>query len=82
MPGSFHYMSLGRPSYNRAPQKASYTWISKTISRVMSRIIIYLDLTLPSGSSNLPEADGPPYASVWSCFGWGLHMPLLLPGRR
>jgi len=20
--------------------------------------------------------------SVWSCFGWGLHMPCLLPDRR
>lgn len=29
---------------------------SRTISRVLSRIIIYLDLMLPQGSSNLPEA--------------------------
>ncbi len=44
-------------------------------------MIIYPGLSLPTGSSDLPEADGPPYASLRSCFGWGLHMPLPLPGR-
>ncbi len=35
--------------------------MSKTISRVMCSMVIYLDLTLPSGSSDLPESmDGPP----------------------
>jgi len=48
----------------------------------MSRTIIYLDVLLPVRSSNLPEAVGPTYASAWSCFGWGLHMPRLLPAGR
>ncbi len=35
--------------------------MSKTISRVMCSMVIYLDLTSPSGSSDLPESmDGPP----------------------
>ena len=45
-------------------------------------MFIYLDLLLPIGSSDLPETDGPPYVSVWSCFGWGLHMPRKLPYGR
>ena len=45
-------------------------------------MFIYLDLLLPTGSSDLPETDGPPYASFWSCFEWGLHMPHKLPCTR
>ena len=45
-------------------------------------MFIYLDLLLPTGSSDLPETDGPPYASFWSCFEWGLHMPRKLPCMR
>ena len=45
-------------------------------------MFIYLDLLLPTGSSDLPETDGPPYASFWSCFEWGLHMPRQLPDGR
>ena len=45
-------------------------------------MFIYLDLLLPTGSSDLPETDGPPYASFWSCFEWGLHMPRRLPCMR
>ena len=45
-------------------------------------MFIYLDLLLPTGSSDLPETDGPPYASFWSCFEWGLHMPHRLPCMR
>ena len=36
-------------------------------------MVIYLGLLLPAGSSDLPETDGPPYVSIRSCFGWGLH---------
>ena len=39
----------------------------------MSRMVIYLGCLLPGTSSNLPKADGPPYALFRSCFGWGLH---------
>ena len=61
-----------------------------TISRVLSRMVIYPDLPSPAGSSNPPEADGPcteaalggSIASVRSCFGWGLHVPPPLPGER
>ena len=45
-------------------------------------MFIYLDLLLPTGSSDLPETDGPPYVSFWSCFEWGLHMPGKLPYLR
>ena len=45
-------------------------------------MFIYLVLVLPAGSSDLPETDGPPYVSFWSCFGWGLHMPRKLPCGR
>ena len=45
-------------------------------------MFIYLDLLLPTGSSDLPETDGPPYVSFWSCFEWGLHMPRKLPYMR
>ena len=45
-------------------------------------MFIYLDLLLPTGSSDLPETDGPPYVSFWSCFEWGLHMPRKLPCMR
>jgi len=48
---------------------------SRVISRVMSRMIICLDRPLPDGSSDLPGADGPPYAPLRSCFGRGLHGP-------
>ena len=45
-------------------------------------MFIYLVLLLPTGSSDLPETDGPPYVSFWSCFEWGLHMPHKLPCMR
>ena len=45
-------------------------------------MFIYLVLLLPAGSSDLPETDGPPYVSFWSCFEWGLHMPRKLPYGR
>ena len=57
-------------------------YLSPTISRVMLSMIIYLDLTSPSDSSDLPETGGQPYVSVRSCFEWGLHMPCMLPPRR
>ena len=53
-----------------------------TISRVMSRTAIYPGCLLPDSSSDLLEADGPPYASLRSCFGWGLHMPRPSPDGR
>ncbi len=40
----------------------------------MSRIIIYLGLSSPKASSDLPEnRPGKPVVFIWSCFGWGLH---------
>ena len=48
----------------------------------MSWMIIYLGQALPPVSRDLPKADGPPYAYLRSCFGWGLHVPSPLPARR
>jgi len=53
--------------------------MSSTISRVLSRMVIYLDHMLPCGSSiyccaTYPEAQRATVSlHVWSCFGWGLH---------
>ena len=66
-------------------------YLSSTISRVLSWTIIFLDCTLPhSSSARLPgqNATNPEArrAAVslpaWSCYRWGLHMPLALPSRR
>ena len=46
------------------------------ISRVLYLTIIYLDLMLPPGSSDLPTGQRRAavfYALSWSCSGWGLH---------
>ena len=41
--------------------KVPFFIVSRTVSRVKYLMIIYLDLMLPSGSSDLPESmDGPP----------------------
>ncbi len=55
----------------------------------MSWMIIYLAALLPTQSSNLPgqccperQPDGPPICPVRSCFGWGLHVPRMLPPGR
>ena len=49
-----------------AVRAAPLVKMSRTVSRVMSRIIIYLGLPLPAVSSNLP---GTRRAAVWSLFG-------------
>ena len=67
-----------------------YSKKRRAISRVMSWMIIYLAATLPLQSSNLPgqcclsreATDGPPICPVRSCFGWGLHVPRMLPPGR
>ena len=39
-------------------------------------MIIYLGVSLPKPSSDLPESGpGRSLLSVWSCSGWGLHSP-------
>ena len=49
----------------------------------MLSMIIYLVLLSPTKSSDLPESEaGHLMLSIRSCFGWGLHMPCLLPTRR
>ena len=56
--------------------KVLFTLVSRTISRVMSRMIIYLGVSSPKPSSNLPESEpGRLLLSAWSCSGWGLHSP-------
>ena len=53
-----------------------FALVSRTISRVMSRMIIYLGVSSPKPSSNLPESGpGRSLLSAWSCSGWGLHSP-------
>ena len=65
--------------------------MSSTISRVLSWMVIYLDRTLPYGSSirfhryyaAYPKARrATVLLSVWPCFEWGLHLPLPLPEGR
>ena len=49
---------------------------SKSISRVLYSIIIYLGPLLPGGSSDLPLGRDEPSlfkARSWSCSGWGLQ---------
>ena len=49
----------------------------------MSCAAIYLGHPLPDGSSDLPDSTaGSRIASIRSCFGWGLHVPSPLPGKR
>ena len=46
-------------------------------------IIIYLVASSPIHSSVLPKSTtGSRIAFSWTCFGWGLHLPLLLPAAR
>lgn len=46
-------------------------------------MIIYLDLLLPASSSGTPKSGpGKPIAFLLPCFGWGLHVPCLLPAKR
>src|SRR5690554_3092143 len=65
--------------------------MSSTISRVLSRMVIYLDRMLPYGSSirfhryyaaNPKARRATVSLSVRPYFGWGLHLPLLLPEGR
>lgn len=67
---------LGIPSYGGMSLEVLFALVSRTISRVMSRMIIYLGVSLPKPSSDLPESGpGRSLLSVWSCSGWGLHSP-------
>ena len=57
--------------------------VSQTISRVMSRVIIYLDLVLPQGSSDLPEnTAGNCMVFCLVLLRMGFTEPALLPGQR
>ena len=49
--------------------------MSKSVSRVLSWIIIYLGHTFLHGSSHLPGTGGPPYVPLRCCSRWGLHRP-------
>ncbi len=46
----------------------------RSVSRVLSRIVIHLGLPSPTSSSDLPErqADRLNTRPIWSCFRWGL----------
>ena len=83
---SFLYSQHSLKSQVNLLQFFNYTnqnHMSKTISRVMLSMVIYLVLTSPPESSDLPESEAGNFMlSVRSCFGWGLHMPCLLPTRR
>ena len=51
-------------------------FLSLSVSRVLSCTVIYLDLPLPTSSSDIHgnPPDGQPYtADAQSCSGWGLH---------
>jgi len=52
----------------------SKTITSQPVSRVMSWIIIYLDLLLPTGSSDLPETGGPRLCLLFGLASDGVYM--------
>jgi hypothetical protein len=65
--------------------------MSSTISRVLSRMVIYLGCMSPCSSGSRfrscraanPKARRATVSlSVRPCFGWGLHLPLPLPEGR
>ena len=57
--------------------------VSQTISRVMSRVIIYLGLALPQGSSNLPgNAAGNRIVPNLVLLRMGFTQPYPLPDMR
>ena len=57
---------------------------SRSISRVLSWTIIHLRQVSPPACSDLPEsAAGRSWRiPIWSCSGWGLPSPRLLPAAR
>ena len=62
------------------PQKIFVKKISRTISRVMSRMIIYLGASSPKPSSNLPESKpGRPVALYLVLLRMGFTQPVPLP---
>lgn len=57
-----------------------FPYMSQTISRVMSRMIIYLVLLLPTGSSDLPvSTTGSRIAHLLVLLRVGFTEPILLP---
>ena len=57
---------------------------SRSISRVLSWTIIHLRQVSPPACSDLPEstAGRSRWIPIWSCSGWGLPSPRLLPAAR
>ena len=62
----FKVRSTNPAAYRHLPRSTLFEIMSSTISRVLYLTIIYLDLLLPTGSSNLP---GTRRAAVSSLFG-------------
>jgi len=58
--------------------------VSRSISRVLSWTTIHLRQLSPAAWSDLPESTvGHGYRiPIWSCSGWGLPSPRLLPAAR
>ena len=56
--------------------------VSRTVSRVMSRTIIYLGLLLPAASSDLPGNGQGTHSSLFVLLRMGFTQPLLLPEVR
>src|SRR6056297_863710 len=58
--------------------------MSRSISRVLSWTTIHLRQASPPACSDLPEsaAGNSTRIPIWSCSGWGLPSPRLLPAAR
>ena len=58
--------------------------MSRSVSRVLSWTIIHLRPASPPACSDLPESavGHSQWIPIWSCSGWGLPSPCLLPATR
>ena len=82
---------MGRCRYgtdSAPPGTGSAVWnrgkVSRSISRVLSWTIIHLRQVSPPACSDLPESTvgHSIWIPIWSCSGWGLPSPRLLPAAR
>jgi len=81
-PGGVPYiLYIKKPS---SPGAGGFGSASRSISRVLSWTTIHLRQLSPAAWSDLPEptAGHGWRVPIWSCSGWGLPSPRLLPAAR